>query len=190
MSVSILMGTKILYNFKGIQASVEQYQKLALYATLLFVSIIWFLIAAALRHSKPTAPRTGSLNLEIPGSKSKTSFKSPKRPPGIWTPIDFKRPAAAPYPNWDVHKTEPKPYRPFKYGPYHITMGLRTMNWDEWIELDNQFLEWHAIKAQRIQDRGDKCCRTAPEAYNSAIELLEELYAPPFPLTLSHALLP
>lgn len=49
------------------------------------------------------------------------------------------------------------------------------MKWDEWIELDNQYLEWHAIKSQRIEERGEKCCKTAPEAYDAAIELLEEL---------------
>lgn len=54
-------------------------------------------------------------------------------------------------------------------------MGLRTMQWDEWIELDNHYLRYHGDKKRRIEERGDKCCRTAPEAYDGAIELLEEL---------------
>ena len=83
--------------------------------------------------------------------------------------------------NWDVHTSEPLPYRPFKHGPYHITMGLRTMQWDEWIELDNHYLKFHADKKRRIDERGEKCCRTAPEVMDGAIELLEELYA-----TMSH----
>jgi hypothetical protein len=45
-------------------------------------------------------------------------------------------------------------------------------------ELDNHYLRYHADKAQRIKERGDKCCATAPEAWDAAIELLEELYAP------------
>ncbi|KAL2869347.1 uncharacterized protein BJX67DRAFT_387020 [Aspergillus lucknowensis] len=93
-----------------------------------------------------------------------------------WTPSDFKRPPAPPYPDWDVHMTKPIPYRPFRYGPkYFITMGLRSMKWDEWIELDNHYLRYHADKAQRIKERGDKCCKTAPEAWDAAVELLEEL---------------
>lgn len=51
----------------------------------------------------------------------------------VWEPIEFKRPTAPPAPNWDVNTTKPNPYRPFRHGPYHITMGLRNMNWDEWI---------------------------------------------------------
>lgn len=72
------------------------------------------------------------------------------------------------------------------------------MKWDEWIgehpipptsnithsqgpELDNQYLRFHADKTRRIEERGEKCCRTAPEAMDGAVELLEELYAPTNP---------
>ncbi|KAJ5833897.1 hypothetical protein N7474_002208 [Penicillium riverlandense] len=100
------------------------------------------------------------------------------RKPGEWIPSDFKRPTAPPYPDWDVHSTKPILYRPFRYGPkYFVTMGLRSMKWDEWIELDNHYLKYHADKARRIAERGDKCCKTAPEARDAAMELLEELCA-------------
>lgn len=80
---------------------------------------------------------------------------------------------------------------------YYITLGLRSMKWDEWIgksinnkinpktnqitELDNHYPRYHSDKAKRIQERGSKCCKTAPEAMDAAIELLEELYVPPTP---------
>ncbi|KAL4909636.1 hypothetical protein BDW74DRAFT_165072 [Aspergillus multicolor] len=87
-----------------------------------------------------------------------------------------ERPTASPYPDWDVHTTKPIPYRPFRYGPkYFITMGLRSMKWDEWIELDNHYPRYHADKARRLKERGEKCCATAPEAWDAAIEYLEEL---------------
>ena len=108
-------------------------------------------------------------------STRSNKFKAPDRAPGTWEPIDFKRPAAPPYPNWDVQTTKPLPYRPFRWGSYHITMGLRTMKWDEWIELDNQFPKFHADKVRRIEERGPKCSKTAPEAFDGACELLEEL---------------
>ncbi|KAF2746973.1 hypothetical protein M011DRAFT_403382, partial [Sporormia fimetaria CBS 119925] len=93
-----------------------------------------------------------------------------------WIPQSFKRPPATPYPNWSITDTKPLPYRPFRHGPkYNVTMGLRTMHWDEWIELDNEFPKYHALKAERILSRGPKCSKTAPEAYDGACELLEEL---------------
>lgn len=73
------------------------------------------------------------------------------------------------------------------------------MKWDEWIgmpspystslltytpELDNHYLRYHADKAQRIAERGAKCCKTAPEAMDGAIELLEELYGHTVSLSL------
>lgn len=95
-----------------------------------------------------------------------------------WIPSSFRRPSANPYPSWSVTSTKPLPYRPFRYGPkYNITMGLRNMHWDDWIELDNEFLKFHSIKSSRIAERGLKCCKTAPEARDAAVELLEELCA-------------
>ncbi|KAF2773592.1 hypothetical protein EJ03DRAFT_323539 [Teratosphaeria nubilosa] len=58
-------------------------------------------------------------------------------------------------------------------------MGLRSMNWNDWIELDNQYLHFHSTKSRRIAERGSKCIRTAAEAQvqDAAVELLEELCA-------------
>ncbi|KAJ5744856.1 hypothetical protein N7533_009726 [Penicillium manginii] len=123
--------------------------------------------------SKSTRP--GSPDLEkptaSPGVREKVTRKF-----GEWTPSTFKRPTAMPYSDWDVHNTKPIPYRPFRYGPkYFITLGLRSLKWDEWIELDNHYLKYHADKKARIEQRGEKCFGTAPEAMDGAIELLEEL---------------
>jgi hypothetical protein len=54
-------------------------------------------------------------------------------------------------------------------------MGLRSIRPEDWIELDNHFPKYHAEKARRIHDRASKCCKTAPEAYPAALELLQEL---------------
>jgi len=48
------------------------------------------------------------------------------------------------------------------------------MNWEEWIELDNQYLRFHNIKASRILDGGDWHSRTDLEAFDGAVELVEE----------------
>ncbi|CAI7577217.1 unnamed protein product [Penicillium crustosum] len=135
---------------------------------------VWLVILVSRKWASSTA-KASSSDLEKPaaGVRGKVT-----RPLGEWTPSDFKRPTAAPYSGWDVHSTKPIPYRPFRYGPkYYITLGLRSMKWDEWIELDNHYLKYHADKARRIEERGSKCCHTAPEAMDAAIELLEELCA-------------
>jgi hypothetical protein len=42
-------------------------------------------------------------------------------------------------------------------------MGIRSMPWSEWIELDSQFASYHAIKAKRVKERGHKLVKVLPE---------------------------
>ena len=130
------------------------------------------------RHSAPKeAPVTPQITHVGDKGVPSRSFKAPTREQGVWKPVAFERPKTSPYPDWSVRDTKPLPYRPFRWGPYFITMGLRSMPWDEWIELDNEFPRFHAEKKARIEERGPKLSRTAPEATESAYELLEEFRA-------------
>ncbi|WEW54919.1 mannosyltransferase [Emydomyces testavorans] len=143
----------------------------------LFVSfaLSWAVNTLWRRFSSRVLMRPGTPDLEKPSTQAQKA-KAVGRTPGEWIPQDFKRPDPVPYPDWDVHTFKPKAYRPFRYGPkYSITMGLRSMKWDEWIELDNHYLRYHADKARRIQEREKKCIMVAPEAMDGVIELLEEL---------------
>ncbi|KAH8177784.1 alpha-1,2-mannosyltransferase [Sarocladium implicatum] len=93
-----------------------------------------------------------------------------------WQPSSFRPPRPPPFPDWSIETTRPLAYRAFRYGPkYNITMGLRAIDHQDWIQLDNQFPKYHADKAQRIEERGHECSRSAPEAFPAAVELLEEL---------------
>ncbi|RYC61891.1 hypothetical protein CHU98_g4337 [Xylaria longipes] len=153
-----------------IKTSWEQYPSggpILLIALLALGSVVAFVVRRrrqkghAKRPSTPTAPR-----LE----------KGQTREYGKWTPSDFCMPTPEPYPDWSLENTKPLPYRPFRYGPkYNVTMGLRTLKHEDWIEIDNAFPRFHADKKRRIEERGSKLCRTAPEAYPAAVELLEDL---------------
>lgn len=182
-------------NVRHINATVQRVQrvdidqKIILYSVLALITLAWAASAVTRRiynRKSNYAPRS-------PDVEKRSPFKSPPREPGgtvfspihvkqlankiiVWIPQNFKRPTAPPYPDWSVTDTKPLPYRPFRYGPkYNVTMGLRTMHWDEWIELDNHYLKYHDLKAERIIERGPKCSRTAPEAFEGAVELVEEL---------------
>ncbi|KAL6715178.1 hypothetical protein ACLMJK_007442 [Lecanora helva] len=153
---------------------VAELEKQILYG-FLFAGVVIWIITTIVRRRNITPHRPSSPDPEKPSTKKTNTLKAPERQPGVWKPVGFKRPDPVPLLDWDVHKSEPLPYRPFRHGPYHITMGLRTMQWDDWIELDNHYLRFHADKARRIKEREEKCCHTAPEAMDGAIELLEEL---------------
>ncbi|KAF5017530.1 hypothetical protein F66182_10531 [Fusarium sp. NRRL 66182] len=110
---------------------------------------------------------------------SRRSFRHKSRLPPVsanYAPSDYKSPIPQPYPHWSIQDTKPLPYRAFRHGPtYQVNMGLRTCPVEEWIELDNQYPKYHADKATRIAERGDKCVKTHPDAFPAAIELLQEL---------------
>ncbi|PBP27236.1 hypothetical protein BUE80_DR001872 [Diplocarpon rosae] len=148
--------------------------KLVLSGALLFALTSWLLprvvpyLPTPNYRRRPTRP-----DLAKPGGRG--GKHRPEKPAVQWPPMEFTRPTASPAPDWNVHTSKPQAYRPFRHGPYHITMGLRNMDWDEWIELDNQYLRYHADKATRIVERGSKCSYTAPAAFDGAVELLEEL---------------
>ncbi|KAI2472782.1 mannosyl transferase [Annulohypoxylon bovei var. microspora] len=145
----------------------------AAFALLLLSTIVAYFVQR--RNLKKNAARPSTPT--TPGLEKATSgAKYQGREWGKWVPSDFRLPKPDAYPDWSVEHTKPLPYRPFRYGPkYNVTMGLRTMKYADWIELDNHYPRYHADKARRIKERGHKCCRTAPEAYPAAIELLEEL---------------
>lgn len=120
------------------------------------------------------SPPDALINKERHLEKRKAS-RQPRKP-GEWVPSDFKIPTPGPYPGWSLEDTKPLPYRAFRYGPkYNVTMGLRSVPQDDWIQLDNHYPKYHADKATRISERGSKCFGAAPEAYPAAVELLEEL---------------
>ncbi|KAG7926032.1 hypothetical protein KL925_003794 [Ogataea polymorpha] len=92
---------------------------------------------------------------------------------GHWTPEQFTYPPVKPYPEWSIEKTKPIAYRAFKH-TYFITMGIRNMEWDSWIELDNEWHKYHARKLQRLEEKNSDLYGTSPDAWDGVLELLEE----------------
>ncbi|KAG9018958.1 hypothetical protein FRB90_007949 [Tulasnella sp. 427] len=57
-----------------------------------------------------------------------------------------------------------------------VTMGLRQGDWNDWIELDSRFEEYHHIKSARVLRRGEKCvqCLPARDGLGSGVEAAKE----------------
>ncbi|KAJ3723415.1 hypothetical protein FB446DRAFT_665726 [Lentinula raphanica] len=113
-------------------------------------------------------------------STSSEKSKLKEREWGDWPPVSFSYPAVTSTTN--PMELKPIPYRPFKWGAYHVTMGIRDMPWDEWIEADNQMQSYYYIKKHRIATRGTNVVQVLPDrpgivksASQSAVELVHEL---------------
>ncbi|KAJ3568412.1 hypothetical protein NP233_g5738 [Leucocoprinus birnbaumii] len=86
-----------------------------------------------------------------------------------WTPVEFRYPKFDAWP-FELSETKPIPYRPFRWGSYHVTMGTRNMPWADWIELDNQYQEYQRIRAHRVQTQGDGVVRVLDDNANPAVK--------------------
>lgn len=53
----------------------------------------------------------------------------------------------------------PKLYRPFRHGPNPITMGIRKLDRNNWIEMDSYFLRYHETKASELRERFQRACQ-------------------------------
>jgi len=54
-------------------------------------------------------------------------------------------------------------------------MGIRNMEWEKWIELDNEWMSYHQQKLDRIASRGDRLVMVHEMAKDAAQETLELL---------------
>lgn len=96
------------------------------------------------------------------------------RVPGEW-PVDvaFRYPDIPAHPAESLAEIEPIPYRPFKRD-YHVNMGIRSMPFEAWIELDKEFSNYHNIKLHRIKARGNDLIQVMDDvsARAAAVELV------------------
>lgn len=77
----------------------------------------------------------------------------------------------------DSSSTSPKLYRPFRHGPNFITMGIRKLSWDNWIEMDSYFLRYHDMKASELKKDFNAHVKYVDNATtkDACFELYEEL---------------
>lgn len=101
--------------------------------------------------------------------------KSALAPKNLWTPMDTKFSLPPAYPNWSVTHTKALPYRPFKHN-YFVTMGIRSLDHDHWIELDNEWEAYHERKLARLaQPNAHEMYAVDPVAADAAQEALDLL---------------
>lgn len=77
-------------------------------------------------------------------------FNNPYEGPWPVQYPDFKTPKPKPTDITPKSLPSPLPYRPFRHGKQHVTMGIRSMDWNNWIEMDSNFERYHTSKLQQL----------------------------------------
>ncbi|SJL01473.1 uncharacterized protein ARMOST_04795 [Armillaria ostoyae] len=133
------------------------------HSALLLLSVVLILGIAAI------------LSLRHRPSPQLLSDTKEERAPGEWTPKLFRYPDF-PSCSLSLSDIKPIPYRPFRWGQYNVTMGIRNMPWEDWIELDDQFDTYHRIRERRIRTQ-------AIELVHELSEYLHKRYPAAFQVT-------
>lgn len=95
------------------------------------------------------------------------------RPNGEWTPQHSTYPEITPC-KTALNDIQVIPYRPFRWGAYHVTMGIRTMPWSEWIELDSKFVAYQQIRDARLRTGGKSVLQVLPSQSFSPLRAGED----------------
>ncbi|KAF2647687.1 hypothetical protein K491DRAFT_709108 [Lophiostoma macrostomum CBS 122681] len=78
-------------------------------------------------------------------------------------------------PSFDWTQQEEIPYRPWYNGPYHITMGLKRMDVEDWIEIDKTYMERYRLKKDLFENHREDVMQIQDGVEDAAFEALELL---------------
>ncbi|KAI2733895.1 hypothetical protein CBS147332_910 [Penicillium roqueforti] len=81
-------------------------------------------------------------------------------------------PLPSPYPEFNIDKALPRPYRPFRWA-YHQTMSLTKLETDWWIELENTYKSRIAQRKELYAKNGKEVLDSMPGSELACKELME-----------------
>lgn len=135
------------------------------------LSILLAAAAIFLTYSFVQSRRSRSSNAaHAPPVTEKDRKINKNREPGDWFAEEFNYPDIDPCP-FPLKDVRPVPYRAFRYGEYQITMGIRTMPWSEWIELDSTYSHWQRVRKFRVRTRGHDAVRVLPAREDESVKV-------------------
>ncbi|EAU84944.1 hypothetical protein CC1G_00463 [Coprinopsis cinerea okayama7 len=150
----------------------------------LVLGFIALVLACAIYFQQQRPSRRGVAPTGHSNRESEKHRNTGDREYGEWQPRRFRYPQITPI-TTPLEAIKPIPYRPYRPGAYNITMGIKPLPWDEWIELDSDYQRYHDVRKHRIETRRENAIAVLTDEHNSivrggalaAIELVHELAA-------------
>lgn len=85
--------------------------------------------------------------------------------------LDFSNIPALPF--FDITNAGLHPYRPWKAGKYHMTMGIRKMPEAEWLRLDNVYTKEQGLRKHLLETKRNEVLQYLPGSEEACEEALE-----------------
>jgi hypothetical protein len=89
--------------------------------------------------------------------------------------LDFSN--VKPLPGFDLANTPPYPWRPWRAGKFHMTMGLRKMPEEDWLILDNLYEKEQEFRRHLLETNRNGVMQVLPVAEEACQETLEYIVA-------------
>lgn len=147
----------------GVASAFGQFCALGPLPSILLTAAVFFLVYSFRKRLSNAAHTSESVT-----EKDRTVNKN--RELGDWIAEEFSYPGIDPCP-FPLNDVRPVPYRAFRYGEYQITMGIRTMPWSEWIELDSTYQHWQRVRKFRVRTRGHDVVRVLPAREDESVKV-------------------
>ncbi|ODQ65485.1 hypothetical protein NADFUDRAFT_12266, partial [Nadsonia fulvescens var. elongata DSM 6958] len=77
--------------------------------------------------------------------------------------------------SFDWTQEKPRPYRPFKTGPFHMTMAIKKLPIDDWLLVEDTYKDVTRCKEETVRDHSDMTTGSSPEAADAIRELYSKI---------------
>lgn len=88
-------------------------------------------------------------------------------------------------PSYDYHKEKPREYRPFKGGPFFMTMGVKRLAPDDWLLIEDTYDDTTQKKAEIVETQRDHtvlCNPIADEPLKEIYEMILDYMVKKYPM--------
>jgi hypothetical protein len=75
--------------------------------------------------------------------------------------------------DFDLAATAPHPYRPWKSGKFVMTMGIRKIEPQHWLDMDNRYGEEQKLRRDLLEHHKDGVTQALPGSETACVEVLE-----------------
>jgi hypothetical protein len=79
----------------------------------------------------------------------------------------------APFYDFNIDTTEPRPYRPWSSGKFAMTMGIRKLPEDDLFLLDNKYVEEQKLRRYLLREKREAVMQCLPGSEDACAETLD-----------------
>ena len=134
-----------------------------LFSSVCFSAVLVLLILLVRQYKNPVS-RHLSRHPDVKGRDNDISENEDRKDPIEEIP---------PVPDFDIHTTDPRPYRPWLSGKFAMTMGIRKLPEDDLFLLDKEYVEQQKFRRYLLKEKREGVMQCLPGSEDACAETLD-----------------